>query len=102
MKVVLDTMKPKLIDATQGFQFDWDRLIVRDVAGWINLAEEAPYHPYFYDRCLSSSSTKAKDKTRVFKRPKNPFIFALVIGARQWDRYIDWEIKLDVSLSAQI
>ncbi|KAJ7214557.1 hypothetical protein GGX14DRAFT_392581 [Mycena pura] len=92
---VIETMKPKLMAVTRGYPFDYNRLIIREVAGWIDLAGESPDHPYFYDRCLVNPSIKAKDKGRVFKKPKNPFILALVIDSEQWEKYLDYAVELD-------
>ncbi|KAJ7750708.1 hypothetical protein DFH07DRAFT_961305 [Mycena maculata] len=87
---VVETMRPKLASATKGFEFGWHLLKVREVAGWVDLSEENPHQPYFYERCLVNPSSKAKDKGRVFKKPRSPFILALVIGSDQWDNYLDF------------
>ena len=85
-----------LVAATDSYPFDWSRLRVREVSNWVDLARESPHSPYFYERCLVSSSAKGKDKARTFKKPKNSFILALVIDSDQWEKYLDYAANLDV------
>ncbi|KAJ7177076.1 hypothetical protein C8R46DRAFT_48284 [Mycena filopes] len=94
--VVMKYMRPLLLAATRGFQFNWDHLIVRDVVSWTNLAQEDDTHPFYYDRCLVTSSSKSKDKVKVFKRPKTSFIVALVVPSDQWEEYVTYAATLEV------
>ncbi|KAJ7775967.1 hypothetical protein DFH07DRAFT_983119 [Mycena maculata] len=87
---VVETMRPKLASAMKGFEFGLHLPKVREVAGWVDLSEENQHQPYFYERCLVNPSSKAKDKGRVFKKPRSPFILAIVIGSDQWDNYLDF------------
>ncbi|KAJ7925771.1 hypothetical protein B0H13DRAFT_1862856 [Mycena leptocephala] len=88
MDLVIKTMAPKLLEAPR-YNFNQARFTIRDVVRWVNLADESPNTPWFYDRCLVSSSAKSKDKTRVFKRPKNPLTVALVLDAEEWETYLE-------------
>lgn len=97
MHKIREHMEGKLTRATQGFPWNWGRMVYRDVAGWVDLSGESPDHPYYYERCLVNSSGKSKDKGRTFKRPKNPFLVAAVIDAEQWDEYLEFSANLDVS-----
>ncbi|KAJ7762974.1 hypothetical protein B0H16DRAFT_504230 [Mycena metata] len=99
--VVMSIMKPLLANTTEGFKFNWTHLVVRDVHSWTNLAQEDKNHPYYYDRCLVTPSTKSKDRTKVFKRPKNPFFVALVIPFDQWDQYLTYAETVDVETEKQ-
>jgi hypothetical protein len=94
---VLNTMQPKLSEATHRFDFGRSRPVIRDVVRWINLADESPNTPWFYERCLITSSSKSKDKGRIFKRPKTSFAVALVLSAGQWEEYLAYHASIDVS-----
>ncbi|KAJ7143396.1 hypothetical protein C8R43DRAFT_954171 [Mycena crocata] len=80
INLVIEKMKPKL---------HWSSLVIRDVSSWTDLSDEDPHRPYYYDRCLLKSTSKSKDKSRVFKRPQKPFQVALVIDSKQWEEYLD-------------
>jgi hypothetical protein len=88
MDLVIKTMAPKLLEATR-YNFNQAQFTIRDVVRWVNLADESPNTPWFYDRCLVSSSAKSKDKTQVFKRPKTPLTVALVLDAEEWETYLE-------------
>ncbi|KAJ7729285.1 hypothetical protein B0H14DRAFT_3169237 [Mycena olivaceomarginata] len=94
--LVLNTMQPKLSEATHGFDFGRSRPVIRDVVRWINLADESPNTPWFYERCLVTSSSKSKDKGRIFKRPKTSFAVALVLSAGQWEEYLAYHASIDL------
>ncbi|KAJ7827345.1 hypothetical protein B0H14DRAFT_3720876 [Mycena olivaceomarginata] len=94
--LVLNTMQPKLSEATHGFDFGRSRPVIRDVVRWINLADESPNTPWFYERCLVTSSSKSKDKGRIFKCPKTSFAVALVLSAGQWEEYLAYHSSIDL------
>ncbi|KAJ7832142.1 hypothetical protein B0H14DRAFT_3142965 [Mycena olivaceomarginata] len=94
--LVLNTMQPKLSEATHGFNFGRSRPVIRDVVRWINLADESPNTPWFYEQCLVTSSSKSKDKGRIFKRPKTSFAVALVLSAGQWEEYLAYHASIDL------
>ncbi|KAJ7795511.1 hypothetical protein B0H14DRAFT_3495846 [Mycena olivaceomarginata] len=95
IELILATMVPKLREATHGYNFDQSRFVIRDVSSWINLAEENPSSPWFYNKCLGAPNTKSKDKTPVFKRPRTSFIVALVLSVAEWDRYLDFAATIE-------
>ncbi|KAF8192406.1 hypothetical protein K438DRAFT_1762403 [Mycena galopus ATCC 62051] len=88
-------MVPKLREVTHGYNFDPSRFVIRDVTRWINLGEESPANPWFYNKCLQASNTKDKDKTRVFKRLNTSFAVALVLSASEWDGYLDYVATME-------
>ncbi|KAJ7841524.1 hypothetical protein B0H14DRAFT_3457471 [Mycena olivaceomarginata] len=89
-------MQPKLSEATHGFDFGRSRPVIRDVVRWINLADESPNTPWFYEQCLVTSSSKSKDKGRIFKCPKTSFAVALVLSAGQWEEYLAYHASIDL------
>lgn len=93
-------MKPKLEAMSKGFQFNWTTIIVREVTSWVDLSTEEQEKPYLYERCLVDRC--GKDKKKMFKKPSRPFVFALVIGADQWDRFLEFLACRDVSLTFQM
>ncbi|KAJ7176191.1 hypothetical protein C8R43DRAFT_942991 [Mycena crocata] len=92
---IIKEMKPRLQDATKGYPFNWNKLIVRDFKTWANIAREDPHRPYYYERCLVKSSSKSKDKARIFRKPKDPFIVAIIIDSDRWEHYLDFAAELD-------
>lgn len=93
-------MKPKLEAMANGFRFNWTTIIVREVTNWVDLSTEEQEKPYLYERCLVDG--RGKDKKKLFKKPSRPFVFALVIGADQWDCFLEFIARRDVSVTFQM
>lgn len=71
-----------------GFLWNLNDLVVREKSTWEDVGKAHDLNaPYFGDRFLTSSvgSSKSGAKNRdVFKAPKAPIEFVLIIDAAQW------------------
>ncbi|KAJ7759726.1 hypothetical protein DFH07DRAFT_772058 [Mycena maculata] len=81
-------MDPKVHSALGGYRMPWDRIILREISTWVDLAQQPPNDPYFYERCLTGKP-KGKDGAKTFKKPTKPFELALVIDADHWDEILE-------------
>jgi hypothetical protein len=74
-------MQPKMEAALPGFQWQWDKLVLREQSNWYDLSQwYPPNKPYFYERFLD---VKGKNKTPSFKKPKSAITLVLIIDLEQ-------------------
>jgi hypothetical protein len=98
--LVMDTLLPKLRNSFPGYQFQVDKLKVRDIAKWADMDEEPIDKPFLYlTHCIAAARNgKQKSSTgTVFKKPARPIAFALVIDHKQYNDCIDFVVEQEVS-----
>ncbi|PPQ87884.1 hypothetical protein CVT25_000713 [Psilocybe cyanescens] len=81
---VKSVLSPSLVKIWNGFVFNFDSMVVQKEAMFMDLsnASVSSLLPYF-DNCFMT--IRAKDKVTVFKAPKKPTEFLLIIDAGQWE-----------------
>ena len=82
-------LAPSLHKLWTGFKFNFDALVVREEATFTDLANPSisPLLPYFDKRFIT---IRPKDKVEVFKPPKKPIEFLLIIDSEQWEAAEDF------------
>ncbi|KAJ7473367.1 hypothetical protein FB451DRAFT_1367350 [Mycena latifolia] len=83
-QLAIETMRFKVLSVLHNYPMDWNRLILREISNWVDLAQEPPHVPYFYVRCLTGKP-KGKDGVNTFKKPTKAFELALVIDPDHWE-----------------
>ncbi|KAJ7077313.1 hypothetical protein B0H15DRAFT_805289 [Mycena belliarum] len=94
-RLAIETMYPKTRLALHDFPVDWSRLVLREIANWVDIGQESPNTPYFYSRCLTGKP-KSKDGVPTFKKPTKPFELALVIDADYWGEIEEYEAQREL------
>ena len=89
---------PPLSKLRPGFAWNLQDLVVREKSTWEYVGKAHDLNaPYFGDRFLTSSvgSSKSGAKARdIFKAPKAPIEFVLVIDSAQWLQAEDHEVMV--------
>ena len=87
---------PLLEAEYQGFPFDADRFVMRDLQNWMNLENNGLEYSPFYERCFVRSSSKKLEGVKVFKKPTKAFQVALVLRVSDWEKVAEWDLKRQV------
>ncbi|KAJ6466160.1 hypothetical protein C8R47DRAFT_1235093 [Mycena vitilis] len=83
-ELAIQKMAPKVLVALKSFPMPWERIILREISTWVDLGQQPPDLPYFYDRCITGKP-KGKDGAKTFKKPTKAFELALVIDSDLWE-----------------
>jgi len=88
-------MQPKVRSALNDYPMDWDRPVLPEISNWVDLGQEPPGFPYFYERCLTGKP-KGKDGVNTFKKPTKAFELGLVIDADHWEEILQYIAQKEV------
>ncbi|KAJ6632297.1 hypothetical protein B0H10DRAFT_2206670 [Mycena sp. CBHHK59/15] len=82
-------IEPKVLVALRGYQMPWERIVLWEISTWVDLAQQPPDIPYFYERCITGKP-KGKDNAKTFKKPAKAFELALVIDPDHWEEISEY------------
>lgn len=88
----IETLGPRLQKTFPGFDWNWNRLVLRDEKDWIDINSLDPAKAVYYEKFVAQMKNGL-----AFKRPKNAIKMALIVDAEYMEECLEYMATRDVS-----